>query len=201
MTRLYLVRHGQTALNFEGRLQGSSDAELNSTGLGQAHDAAESLAAVLDSSVFIVSSPLLRAHRTAEVIASAVGASVDVDRRLVERGYGVWEGVPDVMLSEEQPEQYKVWRDGGEPNVEGYEVTAAVVARMREAFDDWRRRVPGDLLFVSHGTSSRLLMLDLLSLPTDTHALGSLETAAWSRISTGDDTPWTLERHNIGAGP
>jgi len=75
-----------------------------------------------------------------------------------------------------------------------------VVIRMRAALDEWLPRAGDrDLLFVTHGSSARMLTLSLLGLPTDTHRLASLENAAWSRLRPAGDAPWSLERHNIDA--
>lgn len=200
MTRLYIVRHGQTAWNVEGRLQGSSDQPLNELGRAQAQRAAASLARVLLKPCLVVSSPLSRALDTALAIADAVATEVHTDARLIERAYGEWEGLTWDERYARSPIEAERWLARKEPRIDGYEGHDAVAARMREAVDEWTARLPeGELVFVTHGSSSRMLMLSLLDLETDTHALGSLENAAWSRMAPVDDAPWSLERHNIGA--
>jgi broad specificity phosphatase PhoE len=200
VTRLYVVRHGQTAWNVAGRLQGSSDQPLNDLGRAQAKRSAASLARVLQTPCVIVSSPLARALDTAVAIADAVGTDVHTDARLSERAYGVWEGLTWDERYARDPAESERWLARKEPQIEGYEGHEAVVARMRAALDDWLPHVPqGELVFVTHGSSARMLMLSLLDLATDTHALSSLENAAWSRLCPVDDAPWSLERHNIGA--
>jgi len=64
---IYLVRHGETAFNADGRLRGRADPDLNAAGLGQAKSLASALASAGTS--IIVSSPLLRAVHTAAIIA------------------------------------------------------------------------------------------------------------------------------------
>ena len=67
---LYL-RHGETAWNKEGRMQGATDIPLNETGRSQAHLAAETLAGVhIDR---IISSPMARAAETADVVSASKG--------------------------------------------------------------------------------------------------------------------------------
>lgn len=82
----YLLRHGQTDWNLEGRYQGHSDVPLNATGLAQAEAAAPRLAAVpIDR---IVVSPLIRALKTAAVVAEQIGKPLHVERGLIERNFG-----------------------------------------------------------------------------------------------------------------
>lgn len=92
MTRLVLVRHGETDWNRIGRVQGRSDIPLNDTGRRQAAEAGERLAATSWDAV--ASSPLQRAADTARVIADAVGVDeVELVDDLVERDYGDCEGL------------------------------------------------------------------------------------------------------------
>jgi broad specificity phosphatase PhoE len=84
------VRHGQTAVNRDGRLQGRLDAQLSDLGNAQGAE----LAAVLktDAIARVVSSPLQRARQTAQYIASEHGLAVETDERLIELDYGEWDG-------------------------------------------------------------------------------------------------------------
>ena len=86
------VRHGVTDWNRQGRFQGRTDNPLNDTGIEQAHAAAERLRAV--SLGHVVSSPLLRALRTAEIIAAAASKIVTIDHGLIELDFGSFEGMP-----------------------------------------------------------------------------------------------------------
>ena len=75
--RLELIRHGQTDWNSQDKLQGSSDVPLNDTGRGQALEAARVLAGAEWSA--IVSSPLMRARETAQIIAAELGIELGDD--------------------------------------------------------------------------------------------------------------------------
>lgn len=93
MTKLLLIRHGQTDWNLEGKYTGQADVPLNETGRAQAYEAAEFLKQVpIDA---IVSSDLMRALETAAIVAGSSGCDVHIqtDPRLREIHQGVWQGM------------------------------------------------------------------------------------------------------------
>jgi 2,3-bisphosphoglycerate-dependent phosphoglycerate mutase len=91
MTEIWLVRHGQTDWNLEGRLQGQLDVPLNETGMGQVR----LLAATLQGKRFgaLFSSDLMRARQTAECVSTAVNLPIFFDKRLREISQGQFEGM------------------------------------------------------------------------------------------------------------
>jgi broad specificity phosphatase PhoE len=91
----YFLRHGQTDWNLEGRYQGHCDISLNRLGIAQAHAAAACLAEVraevrIDR---IVVSPLIRAVATAAIVAERLGKPIEIERGLVERNFGSFNGL------------------------------------------------------------------------------------------------------------
>lgn len=91
---IYIVRHGQTDWNLEGRTQGHSDIPLNKTGISQAKIIKEKLRDIKFYKVF--SSPLKRAYETASIITHM---PIIIDNRLIERYGGTLEG----KLSKDTP--------------------------------------------------------------------------------------------------
>jgi broad specificity phosphatase PhoE len=91
--KLILVRHGETDLTREARLQGSTDLPLNQVGMTQARVLTEALRQ--GSIDFLVSSPLLRAAETAQIIAFAAPAhpALRIEPLIKEVGLGAWEGL------------------------------------------------------------------------------------------------------------
>ena len=91
--RIFVVLHGQTDLDTEGRIQGSSDQPLNDTGKAEAHETAKALQSKgID---LIMSSPQKRAMETAEIIAGQIGieaAKLVKGMKLYERDFGDYEG-------------------------------------------------------------------------------------------------------------
>ncbi len=88
--KLLLTRHGQTGWNVEGKIQGQTDTELNETGIKQAEVIREKL---FNQKIdIIISSPLKRARKTAEIIARGRDIPIIIDERLSERDFGEFEG-------------------------------------------------------------------------------------------------------------
>ncbi len=108
-TWIYLVRHGQTVWNEEGKLCGSSDVPLSDEGLLQAQKLAARMKGVNLSAVY--SSPLLRARQTAEAIASHHNLEVQIERDLSEIDYGDWEGLKVADAMEKFPELERLRRE------------------------------------------------------------------------------------------
>ncbi len=149
MTHLVLVRHGQTDWNLAGRIQGSSDIPLNETGREQAREAGRML--VQERWDAIVSSPLIRARETAEIIAREVGVDrVELVPALRERHYGAAEG----LTGAEAEARYN-------GQVPGRETPAMVLERVRPALLDLAEEHAGQsVLVVSHGGVISTLVRD-----------------------------------------
>lgn len=107
--QLVLVRHGQTHVNRSGCFQGRMDPELTAAGVAQAEAVAAHLTRTLvgGQPIVVVSSPLRRALATAAPLAAALGATVDVDERLVELDYGEWDGRP---LADVSAQEWATWQ-------------------------------------------------------------------------------------------
>jgi uncharacterized phosphatase len=103
VTRISLVRHGQTDWNLTKRIQGSSDIPLNDTGREQAREAGLVLKRRRWDAIY--SSPLSRATETAEIIAEATGFDeVGLIAEVAERNYGEAEGLTGSQILERFPE-------------------------------------------------------------------------------------------------
>ena len=126
MTLITLVRHGQTDWNLEGRIQGSTDIPLNDTGRAQARDAARRLAGTPFDHVY--ASPLSRARKTAEIIASELGLPAPlITVGMREHEFGDAEG----MLWDQYVERFRARRE----DVPGAETVEALTARALASLD------------------------------------------------------------------
>jgi len=144
MTRMLLVRHGQSVWNAEGRWQGRADPELSDLGRHQAHTAAGRVGAV----DVIVASPLRRAHTTAMIIGEALGIGpLVVDPDLVERDAGEWSGLTRGEIEAAWPG----WLEAGR-RPPGYEHDEEVLRRLVSALDRIHDAYGGaEVLVVCHG--------------------------------------------------
>ncbi|MFT4173156.1 MAG: histidine phosphatase family protein [Rhodocyclaceae bacterium] len=151
LTRLCLVRHGETDWNVARRLQGFTDIPLNAEGLRQAHAAAAHL--TQEGFEAIYSSDLQRARATADIIAKQVGLRVADDARLRERNFGVLQGMtPDEAAARYPDIQPRIRaRDAELAPPEG-ESLAVFAERVRDGLDSIAGRHPGQtILVVAHG--------------------------------------------------
>jgi len=152
--RQYLVRHGESVSNREGRVQGQADVELSAFGRVQAAaigDRVRSLAGATPIGE-IWSSPLQRALETAEAIATAVGLPVRVEERLRELHAGIFQGHLWADLEEQFPEEVARWRSG-DPHyvIPGGESRAQLAARGHDVLHALAGRDTECMIVVAHG--------------------------------------------------
>ena len=143
MTEIWLVRHGQTDWNIEGRWQGHADTPLNSTGVEQARSLAADLAKNGKTFQAIYSSDLKRAYTTALEIGKSLDLPVDKDRRLREINKGDWEGMLVSQVSELSTEATRQrLEDPLHSRAPGGELLMEVATRLSSAADDIAARPP-----------------------------------------------------------
>jgi broad specificity phosphatase PhoE len=158
--RQYLVRHGESVSNLEGRVQGQADVELSDSGHAQARQVAAWSRALAEAAAEggsltigeIWSSPLKRARETAAVIAAAVGLPVMVEERLCELHAGIFQGHLWADLEAAFPEEVARWRSGDVHYViPGGESRAQLAARGRAALETLAARDTPGMIVVAHG--------------------------------------------------
>ena len=150
-TRVLAIRHGETAWNVDGRIQGQLDVPLNETGRWQVHRLA--LAMAEEDIAAVYSSDLLRALETAQAVARGSGDPVVTDTGLRERGFGTFEGMSYAEINERWPDMGERWRRRdptfGAP---GGETLNAFYARSIAAASRLAALHPGQTIaLVSHG--------------------------------------------------
>ena len=147
----YLIRHGESLSNAEGRVQGRADVPLSPLGRRQA-EALAGWARGLDRVAEIWSSPLERARATAAPIAAALGLEVHICAELAELHAGVFQGHFWDDLERMFPDAVARWRSG-DPDyaIPGGESRSALAARGRGALEALAGRAAGEMIVVAHG--------------------------------------------------
>jgi probable phosphoglycerate mutase len=163
-TRLILVRHGDTAYSGEQRFCGSTDVPLTQLGEQQAAALAARSSTFGDVAA-IVSSPLQRARRTAELIADALDLPVGVDGQLAELDFGAWEGLTVDEAQAQDPDAFARWISSPDAAPPGGEPFAAA-RRYRRARDAVIAAQPGRTsVVVSHVTPIKTIVRLALDAP------------------------------------
>lgn len=153
---IYMIRHGQTDWNVEGRMQGQKDIDLNATGRGQAMRNGETLAHVLGDTAGafdFVASPLRRTRETMERIRTEMDLdplAYRIDERLKEVSFGDWEGftLPEIAritperVEERARHKWDFIPPG--PDAESYEILSWRIGA-------WLASVERPTVCVSHG--------------------------------------------------
>jgi len=192
----YFVRHGATAYNLKHRLQGQCDRSdipgigdmpLNQQGIEEAGIAADTLSEMRPAPSIVVSSPLLRARQTAEIIGNALGVQVETVDGLREMFFGArWEGmlmsefknhtfIPPLEYTDQQTGNRYSIRTGDElrryhkstepafdhPAHPGGETKAVACLRMTKALDECVENFKGKhsaICIVSHSAILRFFL-------------------------------------------
>jgi len=179
--RQYLVRHGESVSNLEGRVQGQEDVALSPLGERQAEAVASKIRhiAAREPIEEIWSSPLERAKATATRIASALGLPLAIDEGLRELHAGIFQGHLWADLEARFPREVERWRSGDVDYViPGGESRAQLAARGRTALEALAARDVRGMIVVAHG--------GIL-----TAALGSLVGRSHPLLAAAAERPFT----------
>ncbi|MBI2998416.1 MAG: histidine phosphatase family protein [Deltaproteobacteria bacterium] len=163
METFFLLRHGETTWNKNGRVMGRLEVPLNRTGIAQARHVVK-LAAHLDIDA-IYSSPLKRSLQTARILAQGMKVPVKIDPQLTEVAFGRWEGYQFQQLIRDQA-YHRFLKTPLTAKVPGGETMRDVQKRGIEALRRAARKYPqGRILFVTHGDVIRAILCHHLRLP------------------------------------
>jgi len=202
--QVVLLRHGRTAWNVAGRVQGSSDIPLDDVGRQQARDAAEQLALLRPTR--ILSSDLSRALETAETLGAVAGVEVETEERFREMSFGVREGLTWQQAWEQYPSQMEAWVRGDESQIPGSETHKMAGERFAAGLADrLAERDDRVTVVVAHGGVLRAGTCQFLGFPLELwHAFGGLNNCSWSVLEQNrheDWMQWRLTEWNAGTLP
>jgi broad specificity phosphatase PhoE len=164
MSRVYLVRHGQTAWNVGEIFRGRADIPLDETGRQEVHLAGETLKDETLHAVY--SSPLSRSMETAENIAKFHDISVTPLDAIIDVSYGEWEGLGNQEVQQKYPDLHALWLTephkvlfpGGESLDEVRSRTMAALENLLETHQD------ENFALVAHRVPNKVICCALLGL-------------------------------------
>lgn len=188
---IYLIRHGETVFNTQGRYQGELDSPLTLDGIEQVRNISKLLKVVIDkpNEWEIISSPLGRAMQSTEIICDILGFDLNkitTDSRLIEVSVGSWAGLTTKEIQSSWPkliedtDNYNWYFNS--PNGESYE---SVVHRVSEWFESIRDKKK--VIAISHGLTGRIIRGVYLNLHKD-HTL---------KLEVSQNTFFKLDDNNV----
>ena len=185
-TKVFLVRHGVTDWHRENRVLGQRDIPLNAQGVAQAGTIADALATMKIADV--ISSPLIRAVQTAEVIGKRFHIQVARDPRFIDFRVGKWEGMSYADISA-SPEYQRFLADPMSERIPGGENMADIRKRAVGAVEQSLEDAPsGDgIVIVTHAGLIRVLLTHYAgSNPANYHRI-RVAPGSVSILSFSDD--------------
>lgn len=195
MTRIFLIRHGETEWNKQNRLQGNSDIQLSPEGIRQAELLAKH--APFQHVDAIYSSDLRRAVQTAEILAKKFNLPVQTMPELRETNFGDWEGVSMRILAYGAIKGFDKFFTAPErchpPHGETFlEAQARVINGIRNIIANHENQ---EVIAVSHGSSIRLILSAVLDMPI--HKMWAINQFNMAlNILRVDDGEFTVELVN-----
>ncbi|MCC5635113.1 histidine phosphatase family protein [Nostoc sp. CHAB 5844] len=179
MTRVIIVRHGQSSYNAERRIQGRTDAsKLTQKGRNDASKVGKALSNISFQAIY--SSPLQRAKLTAEIIQSELAntqdsAAVQTSNKLLEIDLPLWETMLTADVEQKFADDYRIWHERPHElvmlvnNAEGTREHFPVLALYEQARQFWQEILPQHqgqtILIVGHNGINRALISTALSIP------------------------------------
>jgi len=194
MTEIILARHGETDWNVAEVFRGRIDIELNETGMKQSELLAEYLSDLkLDA---IYSSPLKRALKAAEMIASYHKLDVEIAPGLIDFNYGGWQGLPHQEVKNKYKELYAQWINS--PNrvkIPAGESLNDVRKRAMGVVDNIIAKYEGTVVLVSHRVVNKVLICALLGLD-NSHFWNIRQDTCGITIFAYENERFILTEHN-----
>ena len=193
MTRIILIRHGETEWNAKGLYQGQMDSPLTPEGLAQAEALAQRMRhhSPIDA---LYTSDLPRTHATAAPTAQALGMTTVSEPALGERNYGIFQGEDKTTITERFPEEYAAHTSGdidyaipeGESNRQFHDrvVTALDALGARHADEQ--------IAVVTHGGVLTIVFKHVLGLPISAPRYFTVPNTSYNLVFNAGDR-WRVE--------
>lgn len=195
MTRLLIVRHGETDWNADARVQGFSDIPMNAAGRAQVQRTAAALAN--DTIAAVYSSDLSRARDTGVILAARHELPVSEVPALRERCWGAWEGRSLTELAVEDPENYASLRAGQWVTPDGAEDYESLQSRIAGAIESIAAaHADQSVIIATHGGPVKVITAWVLGAPVSAHNAMRIGNASVTTIIVRNSR-FVLESYNV----
>ena len=181
---IYLIRHGQTALNAEKKALGKSDIGLTDEGIEEVIRLAQHLGELGVQPARIYTSPLVRATKTAQLLQNYLGGEIETDEALREINYGAYEGVGRQGLREIEYGYSRLKMQEGKG-----ETAEDVEQRVLPFLNSVLQTGESSILIVTHAFSASVLAQIMMQIPRTFSNIQPLSTADYSyfRVEKGGE--------------
>jgi alpha-ribazole phosphatase len=189
LTKLYLMRHGETDWNKNSIFQGQTDIDLNKKGIEEAKKTAQ----VFDDLKldFIYSSDLIRTKKTALFIARPKKMKINESKKIREISFGDWEGLNYKEIEEKFPDNLAKWRDDPlNNNPIGGEKLLNFKARIKNFFQEILTKNQGKkILVVTHGGVIKMYLTIVLAMKSKDFWKFQIDNCSITELKFYDNDP------------
>jgi broad specificity phosphatase PhoE len=194
MTEILLVRHAETEWNVQEVFRGRIDIELNETGLRQTELLAEYLSSIKIDAIY--SSPLRRALKTAEAIATPHKLEVKIAPGLIDCDFGQWQGLRLQEVKDRYKELYAEWANSPHlVKIPDGESLDEVRERALKVVDEVMAKYGGTIILVSHRVVNKVLICALLGLD-NSHFWNIKQDTCGTTTFAYENGHFILTKHN-----
>jgi broad specificity phosphatase PhoE len=197
LVQIFLIRHGATDWNLQGRCQGATDRPLSEVGLRQAEEIAATLSA--ESLRAVYSSDLTRARQTAHLISRPHGLEVTIEAAIRELDHGELEGLTFAEIKQNYPGFIERWRtEPADIQVPGGERLTDVAERAWDGLNRIARRHQSreTVIVVSHNFPILGIVCRITGTQLNQYRTFHLDPCGVTRIHYSGDNNWTVTQIN-----
>lgn len=186
MTKLFLIRHGQSEWNSLNKIQGQQNTILTELGKKQALSLGERL--INENIDIIYTSDLIRAYNTAEIISKKINKPVISNNAIREINFGIWEGLTIQEIKLKYKDDYSIWlKEPHKLNIEGLENLTILQERAMKYINEIMLQNEGkNIAIVSHGAILKTIILGLLNIPISHYKNITLSNVSLSIVECRD---------------
>ncbi len=187
MIKLIIARHAESEWNVIGRYQGLKDPDLTERGLRQAELLAHEMKE--EDIDFVITSPLKRTYKTAQIVADHLGLELVKEDRIIEIDHGIWSGMLVEEVRKKYTKDFEVWINEphkvkfpeGESLREVFERVRAFIADIKDRFQNKK------VFIVSHTVPIRCMYCVLLNIDLSKFWNFGCDNASYSVVHIDSD--------------